>query len=259
MNTVTPIQNPFWLDKEPVAFPPTDYAMTDPDGLLAVGGDLTPEWLLAAYRQGIFPWFNPGEPTLWWTPNPRSVVFIDDLKISRSLRQSIKKYTKHQRLNVTFDSDFKGVIQQCATIDRSDQDGTWITDDIFKAYVEMHQRGHAHSVEVWLNNELVGGLYGLAIGKMFFGESMFAKASDASKIALVALALQLNQWGFKLIDTQIETPHLNSLGACNIERPDFEELIERQCASPFPPQKWALAANWQDWIADHLQHQSKTK
>ena len=252
MNDNTTLQVPFWLDTKPVTFPPSDLALTEPNGLLAVGGDLTSEWLLMAYSKGIFPWFNPGEPILWWTPDPRSVLYLEDIKIRRSLRQSIKKLENNHALKVTFDCNFKDVILACAQVPREGQAGTWITHEMLTAYQSLHKAGHAHSVEVWADNELVGGLYGVAIGKMFFGESMFAKRTDTSKIALVALGLQLQQWGFKLIDTQVETQHLNSLGAFNIPRYEFEKQIKQQCALQFPPHKWHLDEDWQTWIRAHL-------
>ncbi len=237
-------QSPFWLESAPVTFPPTHLALPDPNGLLAIGGNLTPEWLLHAYSLGIFPWFNPEEPILWWSPNPRSVLFIDDLKIKRSLRKTIQKWSKYPSFSVTLDQDFTGVMQACANVPRKNQAGTWITPAMLTAYTSLHQSGHAHSVEVWQDNQLVGGLYGIAIGKMFFGESMFAKTTDASKVALVALAMQLNAWGFKLIDTQVETPHLNSLGATQISRDAFEAHIKQQINHPFKAQKWQLTTDW---------------
>lgn len=244
-------QSPFWLETKPVYFPPSKLAMKEPNGLLAVGGDLTPEWLLMAYSKGIFPWFNPEDPILWWTPNPRSVLFIEDLKIKRSLKQAINKYAREQDLKVTLDTDFKTVMQACSSVPREGQDGTWITDNMLNAYATMHNAGHAHSVEVWLNNELVGGLYGIAIGKMFFGESMFSKQANTSKIALVALTMQLKQWGFSVIDTQVETAHLNSLGAKNMSREDFEALIKQQTQKAFPPKKWQFDCDWRQLLAEH--------
>jgi len=247
---------PFWLDTQPVTFPPSNLAMKDPDGLLAVGGDLTPEWLLQAYSKGIFPWFNPGEPILWWTPNPRSVLFIDQLKIHKSLRKTINRQIKSADFRVSFDTDFTGVMQACSEVPRQGQEGTWITEEMLAAYSALNKAGHAHSVEVWQQDELVGGLYGVAIGKMFFGESMFAKQNNASKIALVALALQLKQWGFDLIDTQVETPHLNSLGAELISREQFENFISQLTKNAFPAKKWQLDPNWPQWIAPHIKEQA---
>lgn len=247
---------PFWLDTQPVIFPPSNLAMVEPDGLLAVGGDLTPEWLLMAYSKGIFPWFNPGEPILWWTPNPRSVLFIEELKIRRSLRKNLNKYLKTGKFLVTFDKDFEAVMRSCAAIPREDQDGTWISEEMVGAYKSLHKAGHAHSVEVWYENKLVGGLYGVAIGKMFFGESMFSTLTDSSKIALIALGLQLHQWGFSVIDSQVETQHLNSLGAQQINREDFEALIKKQTSQPFLAHKWQLDNQWQEWVKPHLENQN---
>lgn len=243
---------PFWLESAPVLFPPSHLALADPDGLLAIGGDLTPEWLLQAYSKGIFPWFNPGEPILWWTPNPRSVLFIDQLKIKRSLRKCLQKIKQTGSFVVTLDQNFKGVMQACAETPRQDQEGTWISAEMLKAYETLHQSGHAHSVEVWQDNQLVGGLYGVAIGKMFFGESMFSKVSDSSKVALVALSMQLKEWGFKLIDTQVETSHLNSLGASQISRSRFEELISVQTNIPFKAQKWQFSIDWFSAVDEHI-------
>lgn len=239
MNTLS--NQPFWLDPKPVVFPPTHLALTEPDGLLAVGGDLTPEWLLTAYHNGIFPWFNEDDPILWWTPNPRSVLFLDKLKIRRSLIKVIRK----QRFSVTLDHDFLSVITHCATTPRHGQDGTWISDAMMNAYYQLYQKGHAHSVEVWHDKKLVGGLYGVAIGKMFYGESMFAHETDASKIALIALSQQLQAWEFLIIDTQIETPHLKSLGAKLISREHFETLLHQQTQLAFPPKHWQMEIDWQ--------------
>lgn len=225
---------PFWLDENKIQFPPTHLALEDPNGLLAVGGSLTEDWLLEAYSKGIFPWFNEDDPILWWSPNPRSVLLIDDLKISKSLAKLIRQ----QKFTITFDKQFSEVIRQCAEIDRPEQEGTWIIDKMLIAYNALHQQGHAHSVEVWLDNTLVGGLYGVAIGKVFFGESMFAKVSNASKIALVSLTEQLKKWEFRLIDTQVETPHLNSLGAKLISRKEFEDILLEDTIKEFKPHKW---------------------
>ena len=247
---------PFWLDKKPVIFPPTHLAMTDLDGLLAIGGDLTPEWLLNAYSKGIFPWFNPGEPVLWWTPDPRSVLLIDDLKFRRSLRKNIQKLIREKNLKVTLDQNFIEVMQRCAEIERSDQDGTWITDEMLAAYFDLYKKGHAHSVEVWIDGQLVGGLYGVAVGKMFYGESMFSEVSDASKIALVALSMQLKAWGFQLIDTQVETPHLKSMGARPMSRKLFEAMLQQQIQQAFPVQKWQMQIDWLQAAIEHAHFQA---
>ncbi len=228
------ILEPFWLDENNVHFPPSYLSMTEPNGLLAVGGKLTPEWLLTAYSKGIFPWFNEDDPILWWTPNPRSVLMVENLKISKSLAKLIRL----QKFKITYDTHFSEVIQHCATINRPDQDGTWIIDEMLTAYNELHNQGYAHSVEVWHEDELVGGLYGVAIGKVFFGESMFAKVSNSSKVALVHLTEKLKNWGFRMIDTQIETPHLNSLGASLISRKAFELILTKDVKQAFPAKKW---------------------
>ena len=236
MNKTNQSLEPFWLDDEDIFFPNTNKAMIEPDGLLAIGGKLSSKWLLAAYSRGIFPWFNEEDPILWWTPNPRSVLMIENLKVSKSLAKLIRQ----QKFTITFSSAFSQVIKQCATINRPDQDGTWIIDEMLVAYNELHQQGYAHSVEVWQNDELVGGLYGVAIGKVFFGESMFAKVSNSSKIALVTLAQKLKKLGFNIIDTQVETPHLNSLGATLISRDEFETILTRDIKENITPQKGLL-------------------
>ncbi|MCK7596835.1 leucyl/phenylalanyl-tRNA--protein transferase [Microbulbifer sp. CAU 1566] len=208
------------LDPDNIAFPETSKALDDPNGLLAVGGDLTPEWLLAAYRKGIFPWFSDDQPILWWSPSPRCVVRPQSLVFSRSLRKVIRQ----ARYQVTFDQAFEAVLDGCAA-PRASESGTWITDDMREAYLDMHQLGYAHSVETWSNGELVGGLYGLAIGKVFFGESMFHRATDASKVAFAYLVRQVAHWGGQLIDCQVSNPHLASLGAEEMSRADFESLL----------------------------------
>lgn len=234
MTKTNQILEPFWLDEDNIHFPPTYLAMSEPNGLLAVGGTLSPDWLRLAYSKGIFPWFNEDDPILWWTPNPRSVLLIENLKISKSLAKLIRQ----QKFKVTFDTDFSEVIQQCANINRPEQDGTWIIDEMLTAYNELHHQGYAHSVEVWQEGDLVGGLYGVAIGKVFFGESMFAKVSNSSKVALVHLAEKLKAWGFRMIDTQVETPHLNSLGASLISRKAFELILTKDVKRGFSAEKW---------------------
>lgn len=217
--------NPLFLDVE--------QALTEPEGLLAVGGDLSPERLLEAYRRGIFPWYSEDQPVLWWSPNPRSVLFPDKLKISRSLKKTLNKniYT------VTLDTAFRDVMVACAQ-PRKDGNGTWITPDMIDAYCTLFEQGHAHSVETWLNDELVGGLYGIAIGKVFFGESMFSKKTDASKVAFTKLVQQLKAWGFELIDCQIQSVHLDSLGAENIPRRHFTDLLGQYCQLPATCSPW---------------------
>lgn len=252
-------QAPFWLDREPVYFPPTSLAMKEPNGLLAIGGDLSTEWLLHAYSVGLFPWFNPGEPILWWSPNPRSVLAIDQLKIHKSLWKKIKQKNQDKTFKITLDHSFTEVMQNCSNISRTGQQGTWISDEMLFSYQKLHQQGHAHSVEVWQDEQLVGGLYGVAIGKMFFGESMFAKQSDASKIALVALAMQLKRWGFTHLDAQVETQHLNRLGAQNLSRQNFEKILQKQINQSLNLKTWQITDDWFELAQQHYQTQGHAK
>jgi len=208
------------LHADSLAFPPITNALDDPPGLLAVGGDLRPERLLAAYSQGIFPWYDDSSPILWWSPDPRMVLTPARVHLSRSLRKLIRK----KLYTVSMDQAFSQVIRHCADL-RMDREGTWITDAMQQAYLELHQQGHAHSVEIWQDGELVGGLYGVSIGRMFFGESMFRLRPDVSKLAFVALARQLQSWSFELIDCQLPTSHLSSLGAQPISRDEFRKLL----------------------------------
>lgn len=209
-----------WLNPRTTEFPDVDLALEDPNGLLAVGGDLSPERLLAAYHKGIFPWFNPGEPILWWCPNPRTIFFPAQFKPSKSLAKIIRKGT----YRVTFDTCFSAVMHACAA-PRTYSDSTWISNAIIAGYSALHERGYAHSVEVWRDNELVGGLYGIALGKVFFGESMFSRADNASKVGFAHLTAQLTQWDFQLIDCQVANDHLFSLGAVEISRKDFQQYL----------------------------------
>ncbi len=219
-----------WLAEDPAEpFPPVEQALLDPDGLLAVGGDLSPQRLLNAYQHGIFPWYTEGEPILWWSPDPRCVLFPEKLKISRSLRKTLRK----KLFEVRMDTAFEAVMRACAE-NRPNQKGTWITEDILQAYVNMHQLGFAHSVECWQDGQLAGGLYGMAIGKVFFGESMFSRKTDASKVAMVYLCEYLKQHGFRLIDSQVYTQHLESLGAELIPRTRFVELLKKYCWEDAP-------------------------
>lgn len=197
-------------------FPPVDRALQEPNGLLAAGGDLAPERLVLAYRRGIFPWFNRGDPILWWSPDPRMVLFPGELKVSRSLRKRLKS----RDYEVSSDSAFREVMEACAE-PRRGQAGTWIHPAMVAAYSRLHEAGLAHSVETWIGGRLAGGLYGVALGRAFFGESMFARETDASKIALVALVRQLARWRFGLIDCQMNTPHLASFGAREVPRAEF--------------------------------------
>lgn len=222
----TSIESLCWMpiEEEAAPFPPVELAMRDPDGLLAFGGDLSITRLLLAYRSGIFPWYSEGQPIMWWSPDPRAVLLPDELKISRSLRKTIKK----KLYTVTLDTAFDEVMDACAE-PRKEDAGTWITPEMKDAYCKLHKQGYAHSVEAWLNGELVGGLYGVAIGRVFFGESMFARRTDASKVAFVHLVQQLRCWGYALIDCQVHSGHLASLGAINIPRQDFIGLLEQHC------------------------------
>lgn len=199
------------------AFPPLAAALQEPNGLVAIGGDLSMPRLLAAYRQGIFPWFSDGEPVLWWSPDPRMVLYPNELKISRSLGKTLK----NTQFEVRFNTAFRAVITACSSTKRSGQPGTWITEDIINAYCNLFDGGFAMSAETWLDNKLVGGCYGVKIGKMFYGESMFHHATDASKVAFAALVQQLAAEGIGLIDCQMKTDHLSSLGAREIKRDDF--------------------------------------
>jgi leucyl/phenylalanyl-tRNA--protein transferase len=209
-----------WLHPDE-PFPSVTAALADPNGLLAVGGELSSARLIDAYRHGIFPWFNSGQPILWWSPEPRMVLFPSELKVSRSL----VKVLRNRDYQIRADTGFRAVMQACAE-PRPEQDGTWISDEMIAAYCELHDQGFAHSVETWIDGELAGGLYGVALGRIFFGESMFTRAADASKIALVHLARQLERWQFGMIDCQMHTPHLASLGARAIPRADFMRKLQ---------------------------------
>ena len=227
---------PYWLDvDEPTLFPDVERALIEPDGLLAIGGDLCIERLCAAYQHGIFPWYSDGQPILWWSPNPRAVLFLDDLKISRSLQ----KVLRNQDYRITLDTAFDNVIQYCAQ-SREDSNGTWIVDEMQHAYLEMHAAGFAHSAEVWQGNELIGGLYGVSLGGAFFGESMFSRQNNGSKIALVYLVAQLKAWGFGFIDSQVYSDHLGSLGATNIPRKDFIRRLNTETDKPTRMGPWQL-------------------
>jgi leucyl/phenylalanyl-tRNA--protein transferase len=217
---------------EDVVFPRPDLA--EPDGLLAVGGDLSPQRLLAAYRLGIFPWYSDGQPILWWSPDPRLVLEPKHLRVSRKLRQVLRR----GRFTVTLDEEFGRVIAACATVPRSGQKGTWITEEMARAYTKLHELGFAHSAEAWLDGELVGGLYGVSLGGCFFGESMFHYRSDASKVALAVLAANLRDWDFHLIDCQMTTPHLLSWGAKEVSRRVFLSLLRAALRRPTLRGKW---------------------
>lgn len=215
-------------------FPPAASALLDPDGLLAAGGDLSPARLLNAYRHGIFPWFSEGQPILWWCPDPRMVFRSDGVRLSTRLRRQLRR----SPWIVRADTVFADVIQACALAPRVGQRGTWITTGMRAAYCELHRLGHAHSVEVFDGEQLVGGIYGVAIGRMFFGESMFSAESGGSKVALAALAYRLREWAWPLIDAQVENPHLLSLGAETWLRQDFLSRIGALTAAGEPAVSW---------------------
>ncbi len=219
-------------------FPPVELA--SPEGLLAVGGDLRAERLLEAYRHGIFPWYNPDQPILWWSPDPRTVLFPEKLCVSHSLRKTLRR----KKFEVTLDKTFRDVIVSCAQ-PRHERTGhgTWITPEMIEAYCVLHERGLAHSVESWLDGKLVGGLYGVALGAAFFGESMFSRETDASKVAFVHLVRQLELWGFVLVDCQLPSAHLSSLGAQEIRRRDFLERLERALQQSGHPGRWRFEAD----------------
>jgi len=231
-----------WLD-ETLTFPPVETALTDPNGLLAVGGDLSVERLLAAYRLGIFPWFSGGQPILWWSPDPRMVLFPAELRVSRSLAKRLRR----QDYEIRFDSAFHEVVVACATVPRRGQDGTWITSDMLRAYDRLHELGYAHSVETWIDGQLAGAIYGVAIGRMFYGESMFHRVTDASKIALAHLVRHLEAEGYGMMDCQMRTEHLASLGGREIPRAEFSRRLAELVNLPSTPGKWT---NTRDDITD---------
>lgn len=233
-----------WLRPDDVPrFPPTGLALDEPNGLLAAGGSLSAAWLLAAYRRGIFPWYSAGQPILWWSPNPRMVLCPEDFKLSRSLNKRLRQgHLASGPYQVRLDSAFAAVMAACADTPRPGQDGTWIVPAIHRAYGELHDQGRAHSVEVWVEERLVGGLYGVALGRMFYGESMFSRESDASKVALAHLVGFLRAHHFGLIDCQMRTPHLASLGAREIPRSEFEERLAALTGAPeaYPDGHWPI-------------------
>lgn len=217
-------------------FPPVDQALEEPNGLLAVGGELSPDWLLEAYRRGIFPWFNEDDgPILWWSPNPRGVLKLDGLRITRSLRKRIR----NAGFEATLDRDFTGVVAGCSEARRY-AEGTWITPRMVRAYGKLHELGYAHSVEIWREGALVGGLYGVSLGAMFFGESMFSRVADASKVALYHLVTQLRHWDFDLIDCQMVNPHLATLGVVEMPRAEFVARLEANAQRPTRRGVWSF-------------------
>lgn len=232
----------FRLDEEDTTFPPP-YLAEEP-GIIAVGGDLSPERLIEAYANGIFPWYTPGEEPLWWCPNPRFVLYPSKVKISKSMKQVLRR----QQFDITFDKDFEQVIDNCQKIYRPGQNGeTWISEEFKQSYLTLHEQGFIHSVEVWQEGKLIGGLYGGSMGKCFFGESMFAKASNASKVGFIIMAKNLEAQGFELIDCQVHTKHLESLGAEMIPRLDFLEVVERNMQRQFVREDWGelFKADWE--------------
>ena len=236
-----------WLENgDP--FPALRHALRDPNGLLAAGADLAPQRILDAYRRGIFPWFSPGDPILWWSPDPRMVLFPEQIKISRSLAKTLRNTACQVRLDTAFDR----VIAACASTPRTGQSGTWITPAIQSAYINLHAQGYAHSVETWHGDRLVGGLYGLAIGRAFFGESMFAHATDASKIAFAHLCKFLAERDFGIIDCQMETAHLASLGARAIPREEYVDRLEQLVSETHGPP----AGRWPENGASHFCQQA---
>jgi leucyl/phenylalanyl-tRNA--protein transferase len=229
---VSPI---YWLSRAQAPwFPPVSEALREPDGLLAAGGDLTPERLIAAYERGIFPWYCAGQPVLWWSPDPRAVLYPEELRISRSLR----KRARNSGVATRLDSSFDAVIHACAA-PRSPDTGTWLTEEMIAAYQQLHLLGYAHSVETWLGDELVGGLYGVCLGRVFFGESMFSRKTDASKIALMQLVDECRTRGIVLIDCQVVSGHLSSLGSRTISREAFLATLKQHC-HPHQPSRWAI-------------------
>jgi len=221
-----------WLDSH-TPFPSIDTALTEPNGLLAAGADLSPARLLDAYRHGIFPWYSDDQPLLWWSPDPRMALFPAELRLTRSL----KKRLRRDDYAIRADTRFEQVMRACAE-PRSGQAGTWITDDMIAGYCALHAQGSAHSVETWIGGELAGGLYGIAIGRMFYGESMFTRATDASKLALVHLVHQLGRWGYGMIDCQMKTPHLAAFGAREIPRSEFMLKLQELVNCPAPVGEW---------------------
>ena len=221
-----------WIGRDD-PLPPASDALREPNGLVAAGSDLSAERLLEAYQKGIFPWYSEGQPVLWWSPDPRMVLPLDEFKPSRSLEKTLRRLRREQTWRITRDTCFARVMRECAA-PRPGQDGTWITGDIVAAYSSLHRRGLAHSVEVWDGERLIGGLYGVSLGRMFYGESMFARETDASKVALVAWVATLRELGFRVIDCQQNTGHLASLGAREIDRERFLQYVVELSSQPPP-------------------------
>ncbi len=230
-----------WLSASSPEFPPLNSALREPDGLLAAGGDLSTNRLISAYQQGIFPWYSEGEPILWWSPDPRFVLKPEQIKISRSLAKNLR----NSSLTLRMDSAFEDVITNCSSQPREGQPGTWISEDMKQAYIEFHRQGHAHSVECWEGNTLVGGLYGIHTGQIFCGESMFSRQSNASKIALVYLCRFIHYHDFKLIDSQVYTAHLERMGAGMIPRDEYIEILQQ-------PADLEMPDNWDELFQEFL-------
>ena len=226
-------QTLYFLNESSLAFPDLSFALSEPNGLLALGGDLTPERLVEAYANGIFPWYSDDEPIMWWSPDPRAIIPTDEIYINKTLRKFLKKSS----YKVTVNKAFNDVIAYCADAPFRTEE-TWIVDDMMKAYRQLHQLGHAHSIEVWQDDRLVGGLYGVAINGFFSGESMFYKASNASKIALISLAQLLKDQGLTFIDCQINNPFLESMGAIEISRDEFVRLKQKAINTMVPDNVW---------------------
>lgn len=220
-----------WLDFNS-EFPDPSTALVEPDGLLAASYDLSSDTILRAYRSGIFPWYSEDQPVLWWSPNPRCVLYPNDVHLSKSL----KKHIRQNPPTITFDNAFTDVIHHCARLDS--EEGTWITEEMEEAYIKLHHAGYAHSLEVWRGETLIGGLYGIAMGHCFFGESMFSLETNASKVAFFALSQQLKKWGYTLIDCQVDNPHLRTLGAITISRELFLKQLKSALSSPSPNDTW---------------------
>ncbi len=225
-------------------FPAISEALDEPNGLLAAGADLSVSRLLDAYSNGIFPWYSADDPILWWSPDPRTVFVINEFKTHKSVIKTLK----NNQLKISLNKDFEQVIQQCS-LPRNDDPGTWINEEMFEAYSALHQQGHAHSVEVWQNEKLVGGIYGVAVNKIFCGESMFSSISNGSKIALSCLISYLKKQAYTLLDCQIENPHLMSLGAANISREDYLEILKQNCSTNNESSIWQKKSlDWQSLL-----------
>jgi len=234
-----------WIDPDPQAsFPPIEMSLREPDGLLAAGGDLSLSRLINAYKNGIFPWYSEGDPILWWSPNPRFVLPPNEVKVSRSLAKNIR----NGPFRISIDTAFEEVISNCSMQPRDGQDGTWITEEMQQAYINLHKHGHAHSVECWNGTQLVGGLYGVSSGHVFCAESMFSLQSNASKVSLIVFCRFIQFHGFKLIDSQVHTPHLESLGARMIPRSDYIKTLQQ-------PDNINMPANWSELFEQFLREE----